>query len=78
MLQAEVRFEDIGAPVGMTGGGIFFGKSWVLPYAHRLLRTSVIDGPDRLVVGIAERFADDDKVTRCPAGMRGICSIGRY
>jgi asparagine synthase (glutamine-hydrolysing) len=61
MLQAEVRFEDIGAPVGMTGGGIFFGKSWVLPYAHRLLRTSVIDGPDRLVVGIAERFADDDE-----------------
>lgn len=59
MLRANIRFEDLGAPVGFAGGGVLFGKSRILPYAHRLLRTMVLDGPGRLAVAVAERFADD-------------------
>ena len=59
MFNGRLAFEDFDSPLGLVDGGIFLGGSCVIPVAHRLLRTSVIESRERVAIFSWERLADE-------------------
>jgi asparagine synthase (glutamine-hydrolysing) len=59
MFNGRLAFEDFDSPLGLVDGGIFLGSSYVIPVAHRLLGTSVIESRERVAILSWERLADE-------------------
>jgi len=59
MLHADLAFDDLAAPLGIVEGGFSIGRSRVLLVQHRMLRAVLLEGGDRIVAIVLERFADD-------------------
>ena len=59
MFQCKIYFDDFSTPLTVSDEGVFFGKSWIRPYNHRLLRTIILQTADAFSVICCERFADE-------------------
>ncbi|MCP3100452.1 asparagine synthase [Myxococcus sp. K15C18031901] len=73
MLHADLAFDDLPAPLGLIEGGFSIGRSRVQLVQHRMLRAVLLEGADRIVAIVLERFADDpegiEHVVDAPDGL---------
>lgn len=59
MFAADIAFSDLKAPVDIIGGSLLLGSSRITPFAHRMLRSLVIETDMTISVACMERFRDD-------------------
>jgi asparagine synthase (glutamine-hydrolysing) len=59
MFAADIAFSDLKAPVDIVGGSLSLGSSRITPFAHRMLRSLVIETDTTISIACMERFRDD-------------------
>jgi len=59
MLAADIELTNLMAPVDVLDGSIFVGSTRITPFAHRLLRTLVVESGERIAIACLERFPGD-------------------